>query len=247
MMTLSNYDWPAFDGAIACKNGSGVFQTHKDVNGALICSSGMTASLAGTPVSGNIVAITVTDSVEGGNHYSVGYLVPNNTTTLATIATELATNLNNPSYNNGTGPNPLPGWGVSATAVGSQVTISSGTNASTYTNSSNNTNVTISGLTSITAGGGNTFSNTYSADKFNDAVLQLAWPHYFFNTDAPFWVELFAEETAIVAGQAAPLGQTQDDYLGSGNFICSKNFVNAVENTGSPPTGTSFPYSSGCK
>ena len=61
------------------------------------------------------------------------------------------------------------------------------------------------------------------------------------------WNELFADETAFLAGPTVGGNQTQDDYLGSGNFVCSKNFVNAVEKTGAAPTATSFAYSPACK
>jgi len=243
VMTLSSYDWPTFDAAIACKNGSGVFQSHKDENGVYICSSLAQGTVGGTIHPTDIMGITVTDNAVSPNPRSVSYVVKTGDTD-TTIAAGLAL-----AINNDTGTGSLHNAGITATSAGAVLSISSGTNASTYAYSPGmGVTETLTGLsTTPVSGAGNTFSNTYNADTFNDVALQQAWPYYFTNAGAALWSELFAEETAIVAGQTAPLGQTQDDYLGSGNFSCSKNFVNAVENTGSPPSTTSFPYSSQCK
>ena len=148
---MSIYDWPAFDSKLACNAGTGVFSDHKDHNGTYICSSSEKATVGGTVHTGDIVAVTVTDTILGVNNpHSVGYAVMSTDTTTAKVAIGLANAINGDSI--------LHTAGVTATVSGSVVTISSGTNAS-------------------------------------------AWPHYFTNADSSLWAELFAEETAIVAGQ----------------------------------------------
>lgn len=239
---LSNYDWPAFDALNGCVINTGAFSQHKDVNGVFICSSIVQGTVGGTVTAGDIVAITITDTALGVNNpQHATYTVQAGDTTTK-IAQQLAASIN------GNGLLSASGVRITATSSGSTVNISSGTNATTYAPSlSIGATETLTGLGTVTGGNGATLSNTYSSYTTNDAVLTHAWPHYFTNADSALWAELFAEETAEVASSVAPLGATQDDYLGSGRFICSKNFVNAVENTGNPPDATHFPYSSACK
>lgn len=61
------------------------------------------------------------------------------------------------------------------------------------------------------------------------------------------WQELFAELTAISAGQQVAGNQTPDDFLAInvGNFTCSQKFVQVIQATGALPTPSD--YNNACK
>lgn len=240
-LALSNYDWPAFDALTPCSINTAVFNAHQDHNGVYICSSLAQGTVGGTIHTGDIMGISVTDGAVSPNPRSVSYTVQAGDTTTK-IAAGLAL-----AINNDTGTGSLHAAGITATSSGAVLSISSGTNNSTYAYSPGmGVTETLTGLSTVTAGNGATLSNTYSSYTTNDKVLQVAWPYYFTNSGSVLWAELFAEETSKAAGgNSVPGGQTQDNYLGSGNFICSKFLVQTLENSGNMPTQAQF--SSACK
>ena len=241
-ITQSLYDFPAFDTLIACDSNSGIFSAQQDHAGAYICSSRANGTVGGTVTVNDLVGVTVTDTALPGGSKSVAYQVVTGDTT-AKIAAGLAAKI--------TADTDMINAGISAINVGSVVRISSGTgNATTYAPSlSMGATETLTGLTTTpTPGAGDTLAHSYSTNKYNSAVLMQAWPHYWTNVDFPLWTELFAEETAIIASQTGPgNNQTPIHYEGSGKFICTKNFVNALEKNGAVPGPTNFPYSTDCK
>jgi LysM repeat protein len=234
--SLSNYDWPAFDAQNGCVINTGVFSGHQDQSGVFICSSLAQGTVGGTATAGDFVGVVVTDPELDPNPHRAAYVVQAGDTTTM-IAAGVAKVINGDSI--------YRAAGITATSFGDVVNIVSGTNKSSYGPFLHGSGSETFSFSKAIPGGGPTLSNTYTSDNTNDAVLTQAWPYYFTNSAKVLWAELFAEETAIVAGQNVPQGATQDDYLGSGNFICSKFLVEILENSGSLPSQAQYP--SACK
>ncbi|MBX9720849.1 MAG: LysM peptidoglycan-binding domain-containing protein [Candidatus Obscuribacterales bacterium] len=241
-MAQSNYDFPNFDTLVACTNNAGIFSQQLDHTGANICSSRINVTVSGTVTVGDTIIIQVNDNAMSTNPHSFAYQVVAGDTT-AKIATGLSQAING-TFNM---DHIFTNAGITGLASGSVLRISSGTgNATTAINASSGISETIT-ISSRTDGAGDTLSNTYSSHAFLDGTLRPAWDHDFTDVDSPLWAELFALETAIIANQTTPGNGTPDHYLGSGNFICSKNFVNALEKNGAVPGAGNFPYSTDCQ
>ncbi len=249
-LTLNNYDWPATNLVTPqCAPNNGLFTSQKDQNGKFICGTIVSGSVAGTPTVGDVYAFTVTDTQGTTINEPISYTVPSvPTPTQANIAAGIIAKIN-------ADPVLSPRHITAKAAGGSLIQITSGTQMTSYSAPT----VTPSGsghgswsLGSVSSGGGNTLSNSYSGT--NSQVLQAAWSvgEFFIavteNSGAIDWPEVFADNTAKVAGQDKGGNQNPSAYYQNNGFICTLEYVKSVEQTGKAPgTVGGIPYAPGCK
>lgn len=244
-ITLSSYDWQEFITNVTpqCGRSQGIFKGFKDNNGNQICGSLQQGVVGGTSFINEFIYLEVTDaSINGGAPHSVAGPVGAGLTTTQ-IAAGLATAINNDvTLNPGSPKN------ITATSSGANVYITSSTgNMTTYSFHVSGTHETFAASGGTVAGSGEQPMNTYAGLR-NDQVLQQAWSYYFQPQTIggnKYWAELFAEQSSIRAGQIMSGSQTPDNWLGSGEFICSNKVVEKLGVGGALPVPTD--YATQCK
>lgn len=240
-ITLSSYDWQEFitSSTAQCGRSQGLFKGFKDQNGNEICGSLQQGVVGGTSFAGEFVYVTITDpSINGGAAHNVAGPVGAGFTTTQ-IAAMLATNINNDTTLNPGSPK-----NITATSSGSNVYITSSTgNTTTYSFHVSGSHETFVASGGTVSGSGEQPMNTYAGLR-NDKLLQQAWPYYFqpqtVGGSTKLWAELFAEQSSIRAGKIMSGDQTPDNWLGSGEFICSTKVVEKLGTSGSLPTSTDY-------
>lgn len=248
VITLTSYDWQEFitNNTPQCGRSQGLFKGFLDANGNQICGSLQQGVVGGSSFAGEFVQVQITDNAinNGGFHFRTvsGPVGAGFTTTQ--IAAQLATNINNDTILNPSTPKRF-----TATSSGSNVYITSSTgNATTYVFSVSGTHETFAASGGTVAGSGEQPMNTYAGLR-NDQVLRQAWPYYFLSQTtvggSKLWAELFAEQSAIRASKIMSGNQTPDNWLGSGEFICSNKVVEKLGVSGALPASTD--YATQCK
>jgi len=251
-LTLSGYNFPSFAVLPIC-GGNLPFAGYIAQNSAYICGTLQLAQVTGTPHVGDVLSITMSDTHLSPNPYVFKYTIVAADANADDLVTDIAKAFNNTSE--------LAGQGISAVARGSILRLTSGTFVTTYSVSDSVTGYESFTLNGSTQNGqGDTYNNAISnsaatlgfTEPLNAAsILQTAWNADFTigtNNGITSWYELFADETAIVAGQTTDTNQTQDEFLQSGHFNCTETFVRSIEVTGLTPGNTpNYSYSSQCK
>ncbi|MBS1992106.1 MAG: hypothetical protein JSS83_16405 [Cyanobacteria bacterium SZAS LIN-3] len=252
VLTLSDYDFPHFITQTPpqpqCSPSAGVFATYIDVNGLYFCGNYQDVTTTGTVHNNDTITLRITNVVLSGGFKDYSWTVP---ATGTFTTTDVATNLKNLiSADTAT----LGPWRITVTSTSNVLHFSDGTGVSTFsmtTTGSETFNIGVLGK-----GKGNSLNKIGYPDYMidhNELVLRQGWPHYFLThtnncgASANCWSELFAEQTALIAGQIVGTPQTQDDFMQSGNFSCTRNIVQSLEKNGVMPSPTSFPYSTMCK
>lgn len=219
----------------------GLFTSQLGENGKYICSTKNTITVGATGGPGNFVILFTDAAINPtGMTHQAGFTQPYNAGDSATtIATNIATDINNTTA--------LTSAGFSATSSGGVVTIVSASGNATTSSTSGTTGGRSFSIPSWTYGTGTALASDYASKTTNWAIAQMAWPEIF-STEAfgatSRWAELYAEVTAVDYSSSESSNQTPDLYIKNDGFVCTRLIVTHLTTDGRLPTTAEYTSSS---